>query len=239
MKKITEITRRDIFDIIANGFVYSELVPKFHPNHFNYEELEKQVLKMFYWGRLDEIGFLKRLYKLDQMPSTDSRFQNAEDDIWQHTVNNDDWGYYWIFEDSRFNLSDGNDDKFLLDFLCEIFHPVVRDEEQPWQKFLDKFNELLKCDGYELYEKTHLSGRSVYGWREIHNGTEVVMGQIESIKEAFNTDYVRTQVGLMYQMINTAPHSAIGKAKELLEICCKTILDEQRIEYSTELDLTQ
>ncbi|MDI6619850.1 MAG: abortive infection family protein [Clostridiales bacterium] len=43
----------------------------------------------------------------------------------------------------------------------------------------------------------------------------------------------------MNDLIYSAPHSAIGKAKELLEICCKTILDEQGITYSTELDLIQ
>lgn len=52
-----------------------------------------------YYGRLEEIDFLKRLYDLERMPSFDSRFANAEQDIWQHTVNNDDYPYCWVFEE--------------------------------------------------------------------------------------------------------------------------------------------
>ncbi|WP_308444723.1 AbiJ-related protein [Lactobacillus iners] len=33
----------------------------------------------------------------------------------------------WIFEDERFQLLDG-EDNILLNFLCEVFHPEVRDE---------------------------------------------------------------------------------------------------------------
>lgn len=41
------------------------------------------------------------------MPSNDSRYANAEEDIIQHTVNNDDWQYCWVFEDKRFPLQNG------------------------------------------------------------------------------------------------------------------------------------
>lgn len=47
---------------------------------------------------------MKRLYDLGKMPSNDTRFINAEQDIWQHTVNNDDYSYCWVFEDERFSL---------------------------------------------------------------------------------------------------------------------------------------
>ncbi len=192
-----------------------------------------------YSGRLDEIAFLNRLDRLKELPSTDSRYSDAESDIWKHTVANDDWEYGWVFNDGRFQLGHGNDDEFLLAFLCEIFHPAVRDEKQPWQKFLAKLNGLLNFDEYEICEKAHISGRKVYGWREINSGQRVVAGQIENIKQSLNTDYVNTQVNSMYELIDTVPHSAIGKAKELLEICCKTILDEQHIKYASDLDLTQ
>ncbi|MHB8132464.1 MAG: abortive infection family protein, partial [Mobilitalea sp.] len=183
--------------------------------------------------------FLNRLFKLKELPSTDSRYKDAESDIWKHTVANDDWENGWVFNDRRFELYHGNDDEILLTFLSEIFHPAVRNEKQPWTKFLNKLNELLKIDGYEICEKDHISGRKVYGWREIQSGQRVVDGQIDNIKQSFNTNYVSIQVDLMYELINTAPHSAIGKAKELLEICCKTILDERHIKFNSDLDLNQ
>jgi AbiJ N-terminal domain 3 len=48
-------------------------------------------------GDLGSVEFLKRIWDLASMPSTDGRFENAEADIWQHTVNNSDWddGYFY------------------------------------------------------------------------------------------------------------------------------------------------
>lgn len=91
------------------------------------------------------------------MPSLDYRYPNAKGDIWQHTVNNDDYPFCWVFEDERFGLKDGSDETYLR-FLCEVFHPVVRDEKGYWKEYLDLINSLLQNDGYELYPiKKHLT----------------------------------------------------------------------------------
>lgn len=139
MEKISEVTRRDIFDIFKFDFTN-------------------------YYGRLNEIEFLKRIYNLEKMPSTDSRFSNAERDIWQHTINNDDWESHWVFLDQRFELL--TSDKMLLNFICEIFHPIVRNEKYDWKKYQSLINDLLNYDGYELFEENNISGRIVYNWKE-------------------------------------------------------------------------
>lgn len=239
LQNISEVTRRDIIDILINGFVYEEIVDRPHPDYFYYQEAVEVEVKINIYGRLSEIVFLNRLYDLKQLPSTDSRFCNAEGDIQKHTVMNDDWDDGWVFNDIRFQLCHGNDDEFLLNFLCEVFHPAVRVEKEPWQGYLNKINELLQYDGYEIYVKDHISGRSVYGWKEVASGQKIITAEKDKIKHLFNTDYVHTQVDLMYEQINTAPNSAIGKSKELLEMCCKTILDEQNIEYDAKSDLMQ
>lgn len=118
-----------------------------------------------YCGRLSEIDFLKRTYDLQKLPSYDNRFENAEGDIWQHTVNNDDYEDGWVFEDERFELLNG-EDEILLNFLCSVFHPAVRYENGYWKEFLDEINGLLRNDGYELYPGSKISGRDVYGWRK-------------------------------------------------------------------------
>ena len=118
-----------------------------------------------YCGRLSEIDFLKRTYDLQKLPSYDNRFEDAEGDIWQHTVNNDDYEDGWVFEDERFELLNG-EDEVLLNFLCSVFHPAVRYENGYWKEFLDEINELLRNDGYELYPESKISGRDVYGWRK-------------------------------------------------------------------------
>lgn len=76
MQRITEITRRDIFDaLMVEGVEWS--------------------------GRLDEPEFLSRVYDLDEMHSTDARLKNAAGDIWQHRIMNLDWEDDWVFSDRR------------------------------------------------------------------------------------------------------------------------------------------
>jgi len=170
MKKITDITKRDIFDTLKTGFQRKEIITyhaiDYKDSVVDFEKEELVEYKMDFSGRLSEIDFLNRLYNLSELPSYDSRYKTAAQDIWQHTINNDDWGDFWFLDDSRFQLTEG-EDSYLLDFLSEMFHPVVRNEEQPWYEFLVLFNDLLKQDGYELFEKSHISGRAVYTWREI------------------------------------------------------------------------
>lgn len=127
--------------------------------------LEYERINYVYYGRLSEIEFLNRIYDLNSLPSYDDRFENAERDIWQHTVNNDDFEDGWVFEDDRFELQNG-EDEVLLKFLCAVFHPAVRDEKGYWKDFLDEINGLLRNDGYELYSESKISGRDVYGWRK-------------------------------------------------------------------------
>ena len=74
---------------------------------------------------LDEVDFLGRLYDLDALPSTDTRFRAARGDIFQHRVANPfDWPDDWIFSDPRFGLAESDDR--LVRFLAEMLHPAVR-----------------------------------------------------------------------------------------------------------------
>ena len=153
MNSISEITRRDIYDLFCDGIDDPEAFP-FDMNKIQYP----------YYGRLTELEFLDRLYDLDAMESYDSRYSNARGEIQQHTINNDDYPYCWIFTDDRFHLNKGDDEE-LLRFLCEVFHPYVRDEKRNWELFFNEVNKLLNFDGYELYPESKVSGRDVYGWR--------------------------------------------------------------------------
>lgn len=165
MNRITDVTRQDIIDIIRDGIWISFDEPQYDGE--SGEFVDGYNIRIPIYGRLSEFDFLSRLYDLSNMPSTDTRFSNASGDIWQHTVNNDDWESYWYFSDSRFQLSNGNDDKYILRFICEIFHPAVRDEKSQWQKYLDKFNEILEPDGYRLVAVKKISGRDAYEAHEI------------------------------------------------------------------------
>ena len=212
MNRITEITRRNIFDYI-------------------------QIEKFVYCGKLDESDFLSRIFDLEQMPSSDSRFNNANGDIWQHRVNNpNDWSEDWIFNDSRFNLSKC-DDAVFLQFLCETIHPIVRHDLSEVTKLLQIYNENLKNDGYEIIEKSRISDRPLFAGRQRITGQESLKIKGNELTQKLNADYVTQQINLMESSIEIAPHVAIGTAKELIETCCKKILEERGIQYDKNWDL--
>ncbi|GAA3318862.1 AbiJ-related protein [Arthrobacter ramosus] len=130
------------------------------------EYLEKTSGGRNWAGRFDPPEFLRRLYDLAAMPSEDPRFENAELDVWQHCVNNDDWDFDWVFNDSRFELSS---DGMLLRFLAEMLHPAVRTNPEEVAALVGGLNEALRPDGYELYEKSTVSGRPLYAWRNLQS----------------------------------------------------------------------
>lgn len=160
MDKISDVTRQDIIDVIRNGFVVSFDEPQYDSISGNY--IVSYRAKISYHGRLDELGFLERLYDLDNMPSNDSRYSNAHGDISCHLRFGDYEDEYWIFQDERFSLRQGDGDEALLHFLCMMLHPAVRIENSRWTDYLQKFNELLREDGYELYPAKKISGRDIY-----------------------------------------------------------------------------
>lgn len=165
MKLITEITKRDIIDFFKEGYTevgwLGDTTKYFYP----------------YYGRLTELEFLEQLYPLEDMPSEDLRFKNAKEDIWQHTINNDDYEFGWFFSDERFGLLKG-DDTILLDFLCAVFHPANRDEQKCWEEYFAKINALIRVDGYELYVSDKISGRDIYSWRPLSQA-EVLSGEFK------------------------------------------------------------
>ena len=52
-------------------------------------------------------------------------------------------------------------------------------------------------------------------------------------------EYLSRQIDLMVKMQVSDPTNAIGMAKELIESCCKTILDEKGIAYTKNDDVPQ
>lgn len=176
MNKITEITRRDLFNIIQEGFDKDVETWEYEPYYDRQvPSIETTRIYMPYHGRFTEIEFLDRLYNLDEMPSKDRRYKNAKGDIYCHTVSFNDWPEFWFLDDDRFQLKDGYDDKPILNFLCEMLHPAVREESSPWREYLDQFNELLRHDGYELYAAYKVSGRDIYKAREYLNPVELLL----------------------------------------------------------------
>jgi hypothetical protein len=212
MNQITSITRRNIFDYI-------------------------QIEDIWWSGRLSEIDFLSRLYDLSKLPSGDSRFPDMGGDIWQHRINNShDWSDDWVFTDERINLLNG-DDAIFLNFLCEMVHPIVRNNSEEVNKLLQIFNDNLKEDNYEIIEKTKISGRPIFMSRLKIAGAEFIQKKNLDLIKILNAEYVSQQINLMESSIDNSPHVSIGIAKELIETCCKSIFDEREETYEKNWDL--
>ena len=174
-------------------------------------------------GELNDIEFLNRLYDLSSLPSTDSRFQHAEDDIWQHRINNLDWEDNWVFSDERLQLASGPDEVF-LQFLAEIAHPVVCEDREKAKQIIALLNGILTADGWELVERSTISGRSIYGPRRL-TSSQHTFRSTKKLAQQVDADYVHRQINRMESAIETDPDLAIGTAKELVETICQTILE--------------
>ncbi len=213
MNKITQVTRRNIFDTI-------------------------KIEKIGWNGRLEETEFLSRLYDLSKMPSDDSRYANALGDIWQHRVNNYDWDDYWVLNDNRFELL-SCDDGIFLNFLCEMLHPIVRADATEVSRLHQMFNEYLSQDNFEIVEKTKISGRPLFIGRHKLLGKSSIEKSKKEIVNFISEEYVTKQINLMETSMENSPDLAIGTSKELIETICSTILEERGIEIDKNWDLLQ
>ena len=214
-KLITQVTRRRIFDTLT-------------------------LSKVLWEGRLEEPDFLARIYDLDSMPSTDSRYKSAVGDIRQHRINNpEDWPDDWIFTDSRFGLQHG-DDELVLQFLAEMLHPIVRPDEEDVARLLKSFNEALARDGYELYPADWISGHAIYRWRRrdsFHGATpELRLRERELLTDpaVLEEHLVRIRDSLA-----SDPAAAISSSKNLVESLFRIILDRSSVAYGQREDIPQ
>ena len=118
--------------------------------------------------------------------------------------------------------------KDLLEYYEENYHQEF--DEVPDDPFASgKFDRSNK----ELYHRCH----AVID-RELHTMTPV--NQAASyLKERFTSDYLDKQIDLLSKMRTENPTEAIGKAKELIESCCKTILEEQGVVLEKSWDVSR
>jgi len=201
--EISEATRRNIFDSL-------------------------RLSEITWYGRLDDVQFLERLYDLKEIPSYDSRFSDASGDIWQHRVNNCDWEADWIFDEPRFKLLFSTDDEFLR-FLCETAHPVVQADPGDSEKLVSFFNDALAVEGWEIGETTRIAGRPVYRARRTAIANSWGTDEVRSVAEDMSSEYISQQIRRMQSAVDSDPELAIGTAKELVESVCKKILTDEQV----------
>jgi hypothetical protein len=113
-----------------------------------------------FYGKSDLISFLKRIWPLSQMPSEDFRFKDAEGDIWQHSINNDDWSESELLW-KRLKIGEIPDEQFAR-FLEARVHPLICPDHERIDQLVLGFNEELKNDRYVMQKASEISGRPIY-----------------------------------------------------------------------------
>jgi hypothetical protein len=206
--EISEITKNEIFDTL-------------------------KLNRIAWYGKVDEITFLKRLYNLSELPSTDGRFKNAEGDIYQHTINNYDWDDDWVIYDSRFKILNSSDQTFTR-FICEMIHPVIRQDSNEVKQIAELFNRILDNDNWEIFIVKEISKKPIYSARKKGMETKFLK---PVIIEKFNSEYINVQIKRMLDSVEKDPSLAIGTAKELLETCLKSILSDLNEPYDNKADI--
>ncbi|MBI1196228.1 MAG: hypothetical protein GC203_00015 [Phenylobacterium sp.] len=190
-------------------------------------------------GRLEDVEFLERIYDLRQLPSTDTRFNDAAGDIWQHRVNNPpDWPDDWIYGDSRFDLLGGPSDVFLR-FLCEMVHPVVRPDKNEALRLVQQFNDQLRPEGWHLVEEEKIAGRPRYVAKPLglSGGREV--SRARTVADALDAGWMQKEIERLENAVDRDPALAIGTAKDLVESCCKSILQKRGVGVSASAGLPE
>lgn len=73
----------------------------------------------------------------------------------------------------------------------------------------------------------------------LKNRKDYLVTEIENVSKKFGNEYIEKQISLMVSLIDTHPADSIGKSKELIESCCKYILDEEGISYKSGISLSE
>lgn len=93
------------------------------------------------------LDFLNEIWDLGSMKSEDPRYDNAYDDIVQHTVNNYDWDYDQLLLD-RLKLYSG--DQIFIKYLETIVSPKYRNSEDDILNFVSIININLEKEEFVL-----------------------------------------------------------------------------------------
>lgn len=221
--KLSNVTKRDIIDVLVNGVECDDF-------------FITETIKITWHGLIDEWDFVESICDVNKITPL-AGCGTFKNEYIRHRVNNDDFDNDWFFKDKRFPFQTGSD-KDILNIICKIFHPEVRNEKENWKFILSKINELINCDGFEIYKTGQISSRDIFGFRRLSNNSGLSNGFSEEIKDKLSSEYVNSQIQFMMDNIEDNPYIAIGKAKELLETILKTILNDQNKSYTKDAKLT-
>lgn len=130
-------------------------------------------------------------------------------------------------------------DENRLKLLSDLFHYYEDNMEYEYNKdYEDDLywgSSISRFD--ERYARIYQKCKAIMDRME--GGSSVIAKTADSLKGKFSSEYMSQQIELMVSMQSTNPTNAIGMAKELIESCCKTILEDLGIAWSKTDDVPQ
>ena len=78
----------------------------------------------------------------------------------------------------------------------------------------------------------------IFKCREVIKKYKLILG-MKILEVEFNSDYIDTYEKEMCENITKNPTEAIGQAKELIETCCKSVLEDENIIINKDWDINQ
>ncbi len=198
------------------------------------------------------VTFYSKIWPLKTMPSTDTRFKTADQDIYQHMVRNDDWEFEYFIEE-YLNLYNG-DEKYFIKFIETVVSPEVRFNKEEIINYVTIINDLLSKEGFLLSIETYFEELPVYRVNTFNEDTSLPI-DIEKNKIPFHTnhpdninqpyfllkyinwdDYNRKTSFELYYFRNGSLSHEIGRVKILKSSFINTL--EKLPKTFTELDTT-
>lgn len=149
-------------------------------------------------------------------------------------------GYVLQFSNRTFEI-------FFSDFEIEIYSEKYNQGSGSKASYLRSFWRI---------ESDHLVGQTILGMIEAATFSEEDKELVQTCKEisqrllsgklnlsnikstinSFNLQYIENQIRRIENSINSDPDLAIGTSKELVESCCKTILNERAVQFDDKSD---
>ena len=148
-------------------------------------------------------------------------------------------GYVLNFNDATFSTFFGD---FDIDIHSEKYQQKGTSKAKKYREFWRIENdhivgkvilEMIKyVQSYGVEETELISQCKEIGNRLV--SSKVNINHLKKKVEEFDLKYIDKQIQVIEQHIESNPALAIGTSKELIESCCKTILDELKVSYNEE-----
>src|SRR6516164_10319077 len=116
---------------------------------------------------------------------------------------------------------------------------IIRPDPAEAERICQLYNQYLRNDGFQIVEKTRLSGKPVFVGLYVGVGITPAISTAKETLGGTDPGYVAQQITRMEAAVANDPALAIGTAKELVETCCKTILQARRIQFGKSADLPE